>query len=66
LGKIRSELIKRSARKIVDTYPDSFSTDFKENKEKLIEISSIPSKKLRNQIAGYITRIIKLETEAGS
>ena len=62
MGKIRTELVKRSAERIVETYPNGFSTDFQENKEKLTELTSIPSKKLRNRIAGYITRIKKLES----
>ncbi len=60
MGTIRTEVVKRSAEKIIETYPDRFSTDFQKNKEKLTEVASIPSKKLRNQIAGYITRIEKL------
>jgi small subunit ribosomal protein S17e len=61
LGKIRPELVKRFAAQVVGTYPDNFSTNFQENKKKLVEVASIPSRKLRNQIAGYITRIKKLE-----
>jgi small subunit ribosomal protein S17e len=61
MGTIRTEIVKRSAEKIVEAFPDSFSTDFQKNKNKLEEVASIPSKKLRNRIAGYITRIKKLE-----
>ena len=63
MGKIRTELIKRSAAKIIETYPNSFSTDFEANKKRLLEVASIPSKKIRNQVAGYITRIKKREAQ---
>jgi len=64
LGKIRTELIKRSAKHIIEAYPNSFSTDFRGNKKRLIEVAVIPSNKIRNQIAGYITRIKKLEARS--
>lgn len=61
MGKIRPELVKRFAAQVVGTYPNNFSLDFQENKKRLVEVASIPSNKLRNQIAGYITRLKKLE-----
>ena len=38
-----------------------FGVDFQENKKSLNDISTISSKSLKNQIAGYITRFIKKE-----
>ena len=64
MGKIRTELVKRSAAKIAKTYPKDFSTDFQDNKKRLQELTSIPTSKLRNRIAGYITRIKRLEERA--
>ena len=66
MGKIRPELVKRFAAQMVGNYPNNFSTDFQENKKKLVEIASIPSNKLRNQIAGYITRIKKIEARTAT
>jgi len=40
-------------------YPDRFKPDFEHNKQVLKEVAEIPSKKLRNQVAGYLTRMIK-------
>jgi len=62
LGKIRSELVKRSAEQLVGAYPNNFSTNFEENKKKLEGRALIPSNKIKNQIAGYITRLKKLES----
>ncbi|MGC9309706.1 MAG: 30S ribosomal protein S17e [Candidatus Nanoarchaeia archaeon] len=55
MGRIKSTLIKRTARKLVDGSPESFNEDFQHNKE--ILGNNMPSKRMRNMIAGYITRI---------
>lgn len=57
MGRIKSTLIKRTARKFVDRSPESFNKDFGHNKA--ILGNSMPSKRMRNMIAGYITRIKK-------
>ena len=44
----------------------AFGVDFQENKKSLNMISTISSKSLKNQIAGYITRFIKKETRLES
>ena len=64
MGKIRSELVKRSAKQLIGAYPKNFSTNFEENKKKLQGRAIIPSNKIRNQIAGYITRLKKLEARS--
>ena len=40
---------------------DMFGIDFDKNKEALNKISTIRSKMLRNELAGYITKFIKNE-----
>lgn len=59
MGNVRTKLVKRTARTLVEKYGNYFTTDFEFNKRKIAELAAIPSKKLRNQIAGYVTRIIK-------
>ena len=54
MGKVKSTLIKRSAEKLSDTNLP-FSEEFHHNKRMLG--STLPSKKLRNRIAGYIVRV---------
>lgn len=56
MGKIKSKLIKRSARDLVEKGIE-FSEDFKKNKE--ILGNTMPSKKIRNQIAGYLSKLNK-------
>ena len=40
---------------------DKFGIDFDENKKALNAISTIRSKMLKNELAGYITKLIKNE-----
>ncbi len=57
MGRIKSTTIKRTAKQLVDEMPESFSKDFDKNKKALGH--TMPSKKMRNKIAGQITRIKK-------
>ncbi len=60
MGKVRTRLVKRTARKLLEMYPNLFTTDFEHNKQIVKALLITPSKKLRNQIAGYITHLVKL------
>jgi small subunit ribosomal protein S17e len=61
MGKVRISLVKRTARKLLQLYPNEFTEDFQHNKEKVKNYVKTQSKKLRNQIAGYVTHLIKIE-----
>ena len=58
MGRIKSKLIKRTGRTLL-TEKNKFNSEFENNKK--ILGSLMPSKKIRNQIAGYITRKKKIE-----
>ncbi len=58
MGKVRSALVKRTARKLLEMYPDVFTGDFEHNKRVVSQLMEFRSKKLRNQIAGYITHLV--------
>ena len=58
LGKVRTTLVKRTARKLLEMYPEAFTGDFEHNKRMVSQLIEYRSKKLRNQIAGYITHLI--------
>jgi len=60
LGKVRTEKVKKAARELVKRYPEQFSTDFEGNKKFLGSVARIYSSKLRNRIAGYITRLVAI------
>lgn len=39
-------------------HPEAFGADFEQNKKALEEMALIPSKQLRNRIAGYIAKAL--------
>ncbi len=56
MGRIKSTLIKRTARSLIKK--EIGSESFEENKR--ILGNSLPSKSIRNKVAGYITRLKKM------
>lgn len=46
---------------VLGLHKDKFGIDFANNKKMLDEISIIRSKGLKNEIAGYITKLLKKE-----
>lgn len=58
MGKIKSRLVKRTAERLIKKGV-KFSSDFEENKK--ILKNDMPSKKIRNQLAGYLARVKKQE-----
>ena len=54
-GRVRTKTTKRSARIMVEKYYSRLTVDFQTNKRVCDEIAIIPTKRLRNKIAGYIT-----------
>lgn len=60
MGNVRSQKIKRIARELFSKYPDRLTADCDENKQVLASLIITPSKRFRNTIAGYITRIVVL------
>ncbi|MFQ3359704.1 MAG: 30S ribosomal protein S17e [Candidatus Poseidoniales archaeon] len=64
MGNIRPSFIKIRALRLVEDYPDKFNGDFENNKLYVSmftdlgnsEGKEVTNKKMRNWIAGYITR----------
>ncbi len=63
MGRIRTQLIKRKTHELIREYGDEFKNNFEENKKLVEKFANIPSKKLRNIIAGYVTRLTKTKEE---
>jgi small subunit ribosomal protein S17e len=59
MGRIRPGFVKKQAQELLQKYKDKFSANFDENKKILMENAEFPTKKLRNLIAGCITKEIK-------
>ena len=58
MGRIKTQIVKRYAKLLLEKFPDKFTDDFESNKRVLMELAEIRSTKLRNQLAGYITRLM--------
>ncbi|ELW62374.1 IQ domain-containing protein H [Tupaia chinensis] len=56
---IRTKTMKKVARVIMEKYCMRLGNNFHENKHMCEEITIIPSKKLHNKIAGYVTYLMK-------
>lgn len=63
MGRIKSALVKRTSKKLDESedIKSSFSPDFSQNK--LVLGSTMPSKRIRNKIAGYISRLEKAKKQ---
>ncbi len=64
MGRIKTTRIKRAANLLIKNYPEKFTQDFDSNQKLVEELSEIQSKKLRNIIAGYITRLTRKQVSA--
>ena len=60
MGKVRTVLIKKVSKELINKYPDVFSTDFENNKRLLDKYIEADSKHLRNRISGYIVNLLKI------
>ena len=63
MGRIKTRLAKAVTQELLDEHSESFNTDYEENNKKVEELTTVKSKKLRNIIAGYLTRIMKAEEQ---
>ena len=65
MGRIKTQLVKRTTAQLLARYPDKFSEDFTANKELVNKFLSVHSSKLRNTVAGYLTRLVKVKKAKG-
>ena len=59
MGRVRTSSVKRAAEELVEEFPNQFTDKFEDNKKKVSELAEVGTKKLRNMIAGYITKKVK-------
>jgi len=59
MGRIKSTYVKTSATKIYNKNREDFTDKFTENKAAVDKHAKIPSKKMKNSVVGYITRLVK-------
>ena len=58
MGRIKSTLIKRTSKQLLQG-ENKFTSDFDKNKRLLV--AGMPSKSMRNKIAGYLARLKRME-----
>ncbi len=61
MGRIKTTFAKRKTKELLKKYGDQFSTDFNDNKKKVDAHTKVQSKKIRNILAGYMTRLKRAE-----
>ena len=60
MGKVRPDRVKKIARELVERFPEKFTANFESNKKLVESLTNISSTKLRNRIAGYVTRLLTI------
>lgn len=63
MGRIKTQMTKRASLALFRDHKEEFKKDFEENKQIVSRFADIPSKKIRNIIAGYITRLVKEKSD---
>jgi small subunit ribosomal protein S17e len=63
LGTGRTKHIKRMAKELIRRFPDRFSNDFEKNKQSVNSLVTGGTPKVRNLIAGYITRCFAVQEQ---
>ena len=58
MGRVRTKTVKKAARCIIERHYPRLGRDFHTNKKICDEVATIPSKRLRNKIAGYVTHLM--------
>lgn len=54
---------RKLSEELLQKHPEAFGPDYDKNKKAIVDLTLIPSKQLRNHIAGYITRVRRGENE---
>lgn len=58
MGKVKTEQIKNLGKELMKRFPEKFSRNFNENKIMVDELTEGASTKVRNRVAGYLTRTV--------
>ncbi|MBE0521517.1 MAG: 30S ribosomal protein S17e [Candidatus Methanoperedenaceae archaeon] len=61
MGNVRPTYIKSLATQLLSDYGDAFTTDFTANKENVTKYTNVESKVIRNRVAGYIVRKLRVK-----
>merc|ERR1712002_1057387 len=59
MGRVRTKTVKKASRRIIEKYYTRLTMDYYTNSRIVDDIAVIPTKRLKNQIAGFITHTMK-------
>lgn len=59
MGRVRTKTVKRAAKVLLERHYQKLTNDFHINKKILSEVAKVPTKSLRNKIAGFATHLVK-------
>jgi len=59
MARVRTKTVKKASKVLIEKYYTRLTLDFHTNKRVCEEVAIIPTKKLRNKIAGFITHLMK-------
>ena len=62
MGRIKGTLVKRVTKALLVKYRNDFGTEFEANKQAIVKLLPM-QKKIRNSVAGYVSRKVKKEQE---
>lgn len=65
MGRIKNTAVKMLAEKLIKDHGSKFSDIFGKNKQVLNEVKPIKSKKIKNVVAGYITKKMRAIKKSG-
>lgn len=63
MGRIKTQLTKRLTMQLLKEHKEDLKDNFEENKKIVGNLLNNPGKKIRNVVAGYVTRLIKTKKE---
>jgi len=63
MGRVKTTLVKRTAYRLLKENPNVFSDKFEENKKLVCDFVEIPSKKIRNVLAGLLAREVRKQKD---
>jgi len=61
MGRIKSLMVKKAAKQLLEVKSEAFTQEFNHNK-KVLGSKTMPSKPIRNKVAGYIARMVKMKS----
>ena len=59
MGRIKPRMVKNASKALLRDKEHEFTGEFERNK--LLLKGSMPSKKIRNKMAGYLARLVKVQ-----